>query len=322
MQPRHAALAFGIHARKHGLRTCHGHVVHMADEFFGGLPGLVFGLAHDDVQADAELHGAAVFCSAGAHVGHLLGDFSRWLAPGQVGLDLLGGEVVGGVGRAPKVHRRVRLLQGRKQQLGALHAEVLAVVVERFTAVAAREDLAPDADELGGLLVARGVVQKHAVALQLGLVATGHQVDKQSSAREPVERGRHARSQPRLVQAGAHRHQKFELLGHGDQAGRDHPGVFARAPGGDQNALVAQAVGGHRHLLEVVMAELARALGGAKVAAVAVGGNEPEDLHGTGLFKAGSQRGRYGISKRWQSRTGARAGPRVAAAGSAPRRRP
>ena len=322
MQPRHAALAFGIHARKHGLGTRHGHVVHMADEFFGRLPGLVFGLAHDDVQADAELHGAPMLCSTGAHVGHLLGHFGRRLAPGQVGLDLLGGEVVGGVGRPPKVHRRVRLLQGRKQQLGALHAEVLAVVVERFTAVAARKDLAPDADELGGLLVARGVVQKHAVALQLGLVAPSHQVDEQSPAREPVERGGHARGQRGLMQAGAHGHQELEFLGHGNQAGCNHPGVFARAPGGNQNTLVAQAVGGHRHLLEVVMAELARAFGGAKVAAVAVGGNEPEDLHGTGLFKAGSQRGPYGVSKRWQSRTGARAGPRVAAAGSAPRRRP
>ena len=131
-----------------------------------------------------------------------------------------------------------------------------------------------------------------------------------------------ARSQRGLVQAGAHGHQELEFLGHGDQAGCNHPGVFARAPGRDQNALVAQAVGGHRHLLEVVMAELARAFGSAKVAAVAVGGNEPENLHGTGLFKAVSQRGPYGVSRRWQSRTGARAGPRVAAAGSAPRRRP
>jgi hypothetical protein len=45
--------------RERGLRADHGLVVDAADQVFGGLPGGVFGLAHDHVQADAELHRAA-----------------------------------------------------------------------------------------------------------------------------------------------------------------------------------------------------------------------------------------------------------------------
>jgi hypothetical protein len=81
------------------------------------------------------------------------------------------------------------------------------------------------------------------------------------------------------VQAGAHGDQKLEVARDGQQAGRHHPRVFARAAGGDEHAFVAQAVGRHRDLLEVVVVELARAFGRAKVTAVAVGGNEPENFH-------------------------------------------
>ena len=134
-------------------------------------------------------------------------------------------------------------------------------------------------DELGRLFVARGVVKEHAVALQLGLVAARHQVDEQPPAREAIKRGRHTRRQRRLVQAGAHGHQKLEVARDGQQAGRHHPRVFARAAGGDEHAFVAQAVGRHRDLLEVVVVELARTFDGAEVAAVAVGGDEPENFH-------------------------------------------
>ena len=171
------------------------------------------------------------------------------------------------------------LLHGREEQLGALHGQVLAFKVQAFALVAAREDLAPDADELGRLFVARGVVEEHAVALQLGLVAARHQVDEQPPAREAIKRGRHARRQRRLVQAGAHGHQKLEVARDGQQAGRHHPRVFARAAGGDEHAFVAQAVGRHGHLLEVVVVELAGTFGSAEVAAVAVGGDEPENFH-------------------------------------------
>ena len=98
VQGSHAALAFGIHAGKHGLGAHHGVVADVADEFFGGGPGLLVRLTHDDVQADAELHGAAVLGGTGTHIGHFLGDLCGRLAPGQIRLDLLGREVVRGGG--------------------------------------------------------------------------------------------------------------------------------------------------------------------------------------------------------------------------------
>ena len=107
------ALAFGIHARKGGLGACNGVVVDAADEFFGGLPGGVFGLAHDHVQADAELHAAALALGAGAHIGDLLRHLRGRLAPGQVGIDLFGGQVVRRRRRAAEPHGRIGLLHRR-----------------------------------------------------------------------------------------------------------------------------------------------------------------------------------------------------------------
>ena len=179
---------------------------------FGGAPGLVLGLAHDHVQADAEPHRAALARGALAHVGDLLRHFGRRLAPGEVGVDLLGRQFVRRGRRAAEPHRRIRLLHRREQQLRALHAQVLAVEVEALAVVAARDDLAPDADELGRLLVARGMVEEDAVAFELGLVAAGHQVHQHAAAGEPVEGRRHARGQARLVQPGPHRDQELEPL--------------------------------------------------------------------------------------------------------------
>lgn len=79
---------------------------------------------------------------------------------------------------------------------------MLAVEVVGLAFVAAGEDLAPDADELGRLLVALRVVQKHAIAFELGAVAAGDEVDEQAAVGEAVEAGGHARGQRRLVQAG------------------------------------------------------------------------------------------------------------------------
>jgi hypothetical protein len=57
----------------------------------------------------------------GAHLGDLLGNGGRWLAPGQVQLDLLGRQVLRGFGGAAEIQRRTRLLDRRIEQLGALH---------------------------------------------------------------------------------------------------------------------------------------------------------------------------------------------------------
>ena len=78
------------------MRTSDGVVIDMADQLVGGGPGFGIGFAHDHVQADAEAHFTALSGGLLAHLGDFLGYCSRWLAPGQVQLDLLGGQVLRG----------------------------------------------------------------------------------------------------------------------------------------------------------------------------------------------------------------------------------
>src|SRR5690606_41928538 len=61
-------------------------------------------------RSHPEAHGPAMLGGAGAHVGDLLGHRGRRLAPGQVGVDVLGGQVMGGCRGTTKIQRRVGLL--------------------------------------------------------------------------------------------------------------------------------------------------------------------------------------------------------------------
>ena len=117
-----------------------------------------------------------------------------------------------------------------------------------------------------------------AVGQHLGLVAAGDDIDQEPAVGQAVEGRRHAHRQARRRQPGAHGHQEFEPAGFADQAGRDHPGVFAGTAGGQQHAFIAQRVGRHRDLAQVVMVDRTRALRGAEVTAVAVGREEPENI--------------------------------------------
>ena len=90
VRPAHPLLAHGIHAGEHGLGLGHALVVDMGDQSVGGGPGLGRGLTDDHVEADAEAQLAPA--PAGGETGLL--DLERHvgdrLAPGQVGVDLLG----------------------------------------------------------------------------------------------------------------------------------------------------------------------------------------------------------------------------------------
>ena len=231
------------------------------------------------MQSDAELDGAAQFCRTCAHVSDLLRNLCRGLTPGQVRIHLLGSQVVGRSRRTTEVHGGMGLLHWWVKQLGAFDTQVFALKIVGLTAVAAGQNLAPDANELGGLFVTRSVVQEHAVTFQLGLVTTGHQVHQQAAARQAVKRGGHTCGQCGLVQAGAHGHQKFQALGGTNQARRDDPRVFTRPPGGDQHAFIPQPVCRTGHLLQVTQVHLARTFTGAQVTAIAMGGEKPKNLH-------------------------------------------
>ncbi len=113
------------------------------------------------------------------HLGDLLGHRRGRLAPGQVELDLLGGEVLGGLRGAAEVQRRTRLLHRRIEQLGALHLQVLAVVVDGLALMAGAQHRAPHGEELGGQRVALLMRQVQAVARQFVGIAAGDQVEQQ-----------------------------------------------------------------------------------------------------------------------------------------------
>src|SRR5690606_2747984 len=77
---------------------------------------------------------------------------------------------------------------------------------------------------------------------------------------------------------GAQRHQELEMPGHRNQRSGYQPGVLAGAAGGDEHAAVAELVGGLGDLLQIAVIHGAGALGGAQIATVAVGGQEPENV--------------------------------------------
>ena len=170
-------------------------------------------------------------------------------------------------------------MHGRIQQPGTVDAQVFACEVEAFAVVAARNDFAPDPDKFSRLFIALGMVQADTVPFEFSLVAACDQVDQQPAARQPVKRCRHAGRQAGLVQARPHGDQELEVFGDRQQAGSHHPGVFAGTAGGNQDAFITQCVGGYGDLLEVIQTDFAGTFAGAKVAAVAMGGNEPENLH-------------------------------------------
>ena len=274
MQRGHALLADRVEARQGGLGAGDGVVVEVRDQAIGGLPGFLAGLADDHVQADPEAHLAALAGGLLAYLGDLLGNRRRRLAPGQVQLDLLGGEVLGGLRGAAEVQRRTRLLQRRIEELGPLHLDVLAGVVDGL----ALQHATPDAGEFDRRLVAFGVAQVQAVASQFVGIAAGDQVEQRAAVGQPVQGRRLARGDGRRNDPGTQRDEELQALGYRDQRGGDQPGVLAGTSGGDQYAAEAQAVGGLGDLLQVAVVDGTGALGGAQVVAVAVGGKEPENL--------------------------------------------
>ena len=171
------------------MRGRNGLVADVLDQFVCRSPGLLFGFAHDHMQADTEAYGTALAGCALAHIGQLLGHGRRWFAPGQVHIDLLGSQIMGRFGRAAKVQRRIRFLHGRVQRLGVLHPQVLAFEVHGF----ALQDPTPDFQKFVGDFIAFAVIEEAAVATVLIGVAAGHHIDQQAPAGQSVQSSGHAR---------------------------------------------------------------------------------------------------------------------------------
>ncbi|MNN81360.1 hypothetical protein D3C81_1981790 [compost metagenome] len=98
MQSRHASLAFGVEPGKGFLCRLNSLVADVFDQFVRRFPRLFGGLAHDHVQADAELHFAPMPRRSFAHVGEFFRNRGRRFAPGQIDIDLFGGQIMRGIG--------------------------------------------------------------------------------------------------------------------------------------------------------------------------------------------------------------------------------
>ena len=171
------------------------------------------------------------------------------------------------------------MLDWRVEQFRAFDGDVFTVVVHGF----AFEYTAPDAGEFHRGLIALFVAEEQAITGQFLRVAAGHQIEQGTTTGQTIQRCGLTCCHGRGNDAWAQCHQKFQALSHGDQRCRHQPRVFAGAPGGDQHPAKAQAVCRLCHLLQVAVVDGASAFGGAKVMAITVGRQEPENIEAHGV---------------------------------------
>ena len=82
------------------------------------------------MQTDAERELASALGGNGLHTADLFGDLRRWLAPCQIFIDGIDGDIDAGVRGSAEIERRARRLHRRKQQTAILDADVLALDVD------------------------------------------------------------------------------------------------------------------------------------------------------------------------------------------------
>jgi len=127
------------------------------------------------------------------------------------------------------------------------------------------------------------MAEEQAITGQFFRVAASHQVKQCAATGQTVQgRGLTCRHRGR-DNARAQGHQKLQALGNGDQRCGHQPGVFARTPCRNQYSAKAQTVCGLCDLLQVAVVNGTSAFGGAKVMAVTVGRQEPENIEAHGV---------------------------------------
>jgi len=144
----------------------------------------------------------------------------------------------------------------------------------------ALHELPPHGQVFGGRLIPFAMVEPHAVAVHLDRVAAGNHIDQHPPARQAIQGCGHPRRHRRFGQAGAHRDQEAQSLCQRHHGGCDDPGILAGPSGGQQDAEIAEIVRRPGDLAEVPQRDVPCSDVRAKVAAVAVGGQEPQDIGG------------------------------------------
>jgi hypothetical protein len=165
----------------------------------------------------------------------------------------------------------MRTLHGWVENSRAAHPEVFAVEINGLPA----QHALVDRQELCGRRIASVMVEKDPIPLGLAGVASGDNVEQDAAARQAVQSCRHARRSRGSDDARANRHEKTKLLGQRRERSGDDPGVFTRAARGQKDARKAKGICRASNLLHVGEVDGPRAVRGAEVTTVAVGGNEP-----------------------------------------------
>ena len=205
-------LAHGVGFGKRRLCFSDSVVVQMSDQTVGGLPGLVVCFADDHVQANAEAYRTAMFCGFSAYLSNFLFHQLRWLAPGQIEIDLLSRQLLRHVRRSAEIEGRARLLYRREVELCIANVDMFPFEGDGFPF----QQTSPDAGELCGGFIALGMIEKDAIARQLLRIAARHQVEQRTAVGKPVQRCRLTRRDGGRHHARAQGYQEFQALGDGD----------------------------------------------------------------------------------------------------------
>ena len=186
-QRAHAFLPdrFGAPQQRLGaVNTLRGNAVEQACGF---APGLLLGIAADNVKANAKARRAPLGGGQRAHGFQLRRDLLRRLAPADPGVGLGGGDLLGRRAGTAKEHRRHG--PRRRQQGGLLKLIVLAVKIERLAVISGMADAFKRGNKLAAAGVALIVIQSVAVATLLNRIAAGDDIDHQSPFGQPLEAG-------------------------------------------------------------------------------------------------------------------------------------
>jgi len=160
VERRHPLLAdtVGI-AREMRLRLGDCLVGELGDQLVRSLPGLLVGLADNEMQPDAEGNLPAPFFGGSAHGLDLLLHLFRWLAPGQIFVATAGEELDAGIRRSAEIERRPRLLNGRETELGIPRLDMLAVEIR----MAGSDEILEDLEKFFSMGIALVMLKKDAV---------------------------------------------------------------------------------------------------------------------------------------------------------------
>jgi hypothetical protein len=191
VQREHPLLPLGLAPRQPGLYGLHGLGVEPFEQPVRLGPRLRGRVTRDDMQPDTEPERPPLLGRQPPDPGDLLGDLGRRLAPSEVHVHVLGGDLPRDRRRSPEVHLGHRV--GQPRQLRVLDAQMLTGQIDGL----AVPQLPYDLQEFAGTAVPVVLVEEVPVGPLLVALAAGDDVEEQPSAGLPLERGRHLRGERR-----------------------------------------------------------------------------------------------------------------------------